>query len=104
MEDILVDEERNARAYKIWESLELDRQLLADAEKADASKLQLLLVRGIQVLHHAKTGLITSAILSYNTSKDSLELRTKQISGFFGIRTNVTQVTPSNYDTMKDKR
>jgi hypothetical protein len=93
MEDILVDEERSVRAYKIWEILEQDRQLLVDAEITNASKLQLLLVRGIEVLHHSQTGLITNAILLYNTSKDSLELRTKQISSFFGIRTNVSQVT-----------
>lgn len=92
MEDILVDEERRVRVYKIWESLEQDRQFLVDAERTDASKMQLLLVRGIEVLHHSQIGLITNAIMSYNTSKDSLELRTKQISSFFGIRMNVSQV------------
>ena len=96
MEDILVEEERKVRVYKIWERLELDDMrwlLVVDAERKDASKLQLLLVRGIEVLHHAQTGLITKAILSYDTNKDSLELRTQQISSIFGMKTNVSHVS-----------
>jgi len=69
-EDILVDQEREVRKYKIWEKV---RQL-NPIEVQSVAKLQGLLERGIQVLHHELNGNIINAVLRYASVSNDLQL------------------------------
>jgi hypothetical protein len=77
-EDILVDQERMTRKFKIWEKA---RQLTAE-ETQSVAKLQALLDRGIQVKHHDVHGNISDAVLRYAAVSNDLQLYSKQ-EGFF---------------------
>lgn len=69
-EDILVDQERLSRRFKIWERA---RQL-NPVETQSVAKLQGLLERGIQVLHHELSGKIVEAVLRYSSVSNDLQL------------------------------
>lgn len=93
MEDILVNEERSIRIYKIWESEKQLNQFIEPTSVTEVSKLETLLQqRGIEVIHHQQTGMMCKAVLGYNATINSLELRTKQMTGFFGAETEAIKV------------
>lgn len=69
-EDILVDQERLNRRFKIWERA---RQL-NPVETQSVAKLQGLLERGVQVLHHELSGKIVEAVLRYSSVSNDLQL------------------------------
>ena len=78
-EDILVEQERMVRRYKIWEQY---RQLNA-TEVPLVSQLQTLLERGVQVTHHQLSGnIVDNAILRYDSAGNTLELWFQQ-AGYF---------------------
>ena len=87
-EDILVDQERYTRKYKIWEKA---RQLNPD-ETQSVGKLQALLERGVQVLHHELSGKVVEAVLRYASVSNDLQLFSKHEGIFLAKETLMVRV------------
>lgn len=78
-----MDQERASRRFKVWEKA---RQL-SPVETQAVAKLQGLLERGVQVLHHELSGKISEAVLRYAAVSNDLQLHTKHEGIFLNKET-----------------
>lgn len=95
-EDILVEQERLNRKYKIWENY---RQLNS-VEIQYVSQLQALLDRGIQVSHHQLSGKIVDGVIRYEADTNTLVLYT-QIPGFLGMKETLMSLNISDISEVR---
>ena len=87
-EDILVEQERASRQYRIWDK----GWQLNSSETEAVAKLQGLLERGVQVLNHEPTGKVIEAVLSYSSVSNDLELYSRQDGIFSSKETKAVRV------------
>jgi hypothetical protein len=79
-EDILVEQEKRTRKYKLWEN----SKHLNQTELSGVDQLKFLLEGGIQVQHHQRsTGRIEQAVLKFDTQSNTLELTPLRAPGWF---------------------
>eukprot|EP00601_Ochromonadales_sp_CCMP2298_P001133 CAMPEP_0173194082 /NCGR_PEP_ID=MMETSP1141-20130122/14311_1 /TAXON_ID=483371 /ORGANISM="non described non described, Strain CCMP2298" /LENGTH=237 /DNA_ID=CAMNT_0014118479 /DNA_START=515 /DNA_END=1228 /DNA_ORIENTATION=+ len=85
-EDILVEQEKAVREFKIWEK----HRLLSQVETTAVAKLQALLERGVKVLHHEVSGKITDATLRFSRASNDLQLISSSQSFLFFKETTLS--------------
>lgn len=91
-----MDQERLSRRYKIWERA---RQL-NPVETQSVAKLQGLLERGIQVLHHELSGKIVEAVLRYSSVSNDLQLFSRH-EGIFMSKETVMAINISDISELR---
>jgi len=100
-EDILVEQEKRMRKYKLWEN----SKHLSQIELSGVDHLKTLLEGGIQVMHHQRsTGKIEQAVLKFDTQSNTLELKSLKAPGWFSSSENaklnvydVSEIRPGSH-------
>mmetsp|Transcript_6955 Transcript_6955/g.11767 ORF Transcript_6955/g.11767 Transcript_6955/m.11767 type:complete len:314 (-) Transcript_6955:598-1539(-) len=95
-EDILVDQERQSRRFKVWEKA---RQL-SPVETQEVAQLQSLLERGVQVLHHELSGKVVESVLRYARVSNDLQLVSKH-EGFFFTKETLLSINVSDISELR---
>jgi hypothetical protein len=81
-EDILTSDERRYRRFKIWEKI----KALGDEDTRAARNIESLLIQGIKMEHHDKSGMVEPVLLQYSKQTNSIFIK-KKSKKYFGFIT-----------------
>lgn len=86
-EDILTNEERRQRRFKVWESV----KALGDEDNRSVRNIESTLTRGVEMDLHDKTGVVDKVMLEYSRSTNSLSIK-KKSKKYFGLFTKDVEI------------